>query len=149
MSFTKGILHQCVFSHPHLLFCSLSLCSERQIRRVVFELSATSTYICNEKKITKTPHVLFTRYPHLPCLQVSQKKDYYLPLEVCTLIPCERRYLSDEQIENLIKCTARSAPERQRDIQYWVRDYFFISLFSILFCFNVMQLKFACIPPVV
>ncbi|XP_020617491.1 protein argonaute-2-like isoform X2 [Orbicella faveolata] len=73
-------------------------------------------------KYFKDRYNLPLRYPHLPCLQVSQKKDYYLPLEVCTLIPCERRYLTDEQIENLIKSTARSAPERQRNIRHWARE---------------------------
>lgn len=60
------------------------------------------------------------RYPHLPCLQVGQQKDRYLPMEVCTVIPCQKRHLSDQQTATMIKSTARPAPERQQDIQYWV-----------------------------
>ena len=67
-----------------------------------------------------------TRYPHLPCLQVGQKMDRFLPLEVCTIIPCERRYLTEQQIANMIRSTARPAPERQRHIEYWVGLLFFV-----------------------
>ncbi|XP_068705532.1 protein argonaute-2-like isoform X1 [Montipora foliosa] len=61
-------------------------------------------------------------YPHLPCLKVGQKKDRYLPMEVCTIIPCQKRHLSEQQTANMIRSTARPAPERQRDIQYWVQE---------------------------
>ncbi|XP_068740587.1 protein argonaute-2-like isoform X2 [Montipora capricornis] len=57
------------------------------------------------------------KYPHLPCLQVGQKKDCYLPMEVCTIIPGQKRHLSEQQITNLIR-TSRPALERQRDIQW-------------------------------
>ena len=60
------------------------------------------------------------RYPHLPCLLTGKKKDYYLPLEVCTVVPSERRHLSEQQIERLIRSASRPAPERQKDTQFWV-----------------------------
>ena len=41
-------------------------------------------------------------------------------MEVCTIIPCLRKLLSEQQIANMIRSTARPAPERQRDIQHWV-----------------------------
>ena len=63
------------------------------------------------------------RYPHLPCLQVGQKKDRYLPMEVCTIIPGVRKHLSEQQTANMIRSTARPAPERQRDIEYWVGSF--------------------------
>ena len=92
--------------------------------------NAVSTYICKEKfkliskvkkkkKNRKTYSPNF-RYPHLPCLQVGQKQDCYLPLEVCTIIPCQKRHLSEQQTTNMIRSPARSAPERQQAIQNWV-----------------------------
>lgn len=62
------------------------------------------------------------RFSHLPCLQVGQKKDRYLPMEVCTIIPCQKRHLSEQQTANMIRSTARPAPERQRDIEHWARE---------------------------
>lgn len=95
-------------------------------------------------------NVVFTvfRYPHLPCLLAGKKKEYYLPMEVCTVVPCERRLLSEEQIENLIRSTARPATERQMDTQYWVCFNFspkFILLRStrtfFISNFQIMQLR--------
>ncbi|XP_067047269.1 protein argonaute-2-like isoform X2 [Acropora muricata] len=57
------------------------------------------------------------RYPHLPCLQVGQKKERFLPMEVCTIIPCRKRSFSKREISDMIRSTARPAPERQKDIQ--------------------------------
>ena len=51
---------------------------------------------------------------------MGQKRDRYLPMEVCTIIPCQKRHLSEQQTATMIRSTARPAPERQRDIQYWV-----------------------------
>ena len=63
------------------------------------------------------------RYAHLPCLKAGPKKDpRYLPMDVCTVIPCEKKHwqLTEEQTSNLIRNTARPAPERQQDIDEWV-----------------------------
>jgi len=60
------------------------------------------------------------RYAHLPCLLAGPKRDRYLPMEVCTVIPCQRKHLTEEQTANMIKNTARPAPERQKDIERWV-----------------------------
>ncbi|XP_074606176.1 protein argonaute-2-like isoform X1 [Acropora palmata] len=62
------------------------------------------------------------RYPHLPCLQVGQKRDRFLPMEVCTIIPCQKRHLSEQQTANMIRSTARPAPERQKNIQLWAQE---------------------------
>ncbi|XP_067047295.1 protein argonaute-2-like [Acropora muricata] len=61
------------------------------------------------------------RYPHLPCLQVGRKRDCYLPMEVCTTIPCQKRHLSEQQTSNMIRSTAHPEPERQKDIQLWAQ----------------------------
>ena len=79
-----------------------------------------------KRKLTELYQIV--RFPHLPCLQVGQKKDRYLPMEVCTIIPCQKRHLSEQQTANMIRSTARPAPERRQDIEYWVR-YFFLPLF--------------------
>jgi len=67
----------------------------------------------------KDRYQLSLRYPHLPCLQVGLEKAYYLPLEVCTIIPCQKRYLSKRQIAKMIRSTPWPwpAPERRKDIQ--------------------------------
>ncbi|KAL9962338.1 hypothetical protein ACROYT_G031432 [Oculina patagonica] len=73
-------------------------------------------------KYFKDRYNLPLRYPHLPCLQVGQNKDRYLPMEVCTIIPCHKRHLSEQQTANMIRSTARPAPERQQDIEYWAQE---------------------------
>ncbi|XP_020617506.1 protein argonaute-2-like isoform X1 [Orbicella faveolata] len=75
-----------------------------------------------EAEYFKNKYKLHLRYPHLPCLLAGQKRDRYLPLEVCTIIPCQKRHLSEEQTANMIRSTARPAPERQQDIQYWAQN---------------------------
>ncbi|XP_044181960.1 protein argonaute-2-like isoform X6 [Acropora millepora] len=60
------------------------------------------------------------RYPHLPCLQVRQEKYCFLPMEVCDVIPCQKRLLSKQQIANMIRSTVRPAPEQQEKIQLWL-----------------------------
>ncbi|CAH3143541.1 unnamed protein product, partial [Porites evermanni] len=62
------------------------------------------------------------RYFHLPCLQVGKNKDRYLPMEVCTIIPCEKRLLSEQQTAKMIRSTARPAPERRQNIVYWAQE---------------------------
>uniref|UniRef100_A0A0N5B1V8 Protein argonaute-1 n=1 Tax=Strongyloides papillosus TaxID=174720 RepID=A0A0N5B1V8_STREA len=64
------------------------------------------------------------KYPHLPCLQVGQEyKHTYLPIEVCEIVSGQRciKKLTDTQTSTMIKATARSAPEREREISNLVR----------------------------
>lgn len=90
------------------------------LKHSALKQSVSSIFLLIKKmKNTKT-FSLNLRYPHLPCLQVGQKKDRYLPMEVCTIIPCQKRHLSEEQTANMIRSTARPAPERQQAIQNWV-----------------------------
>ena len=60
------------------------------------------------------------RYAHLPCLTAGPKKDRYLPMDVCTVIPSPRKQLTEDQTSNMIRKTARPAPERQQNIDEWV-----------------------------
>ena len=64
------------------------------------------------------------RYPHLPCLQVGQEQKHtYLPLEVCNIVAGQRcmKKLTDMQTSTMIKATARSAPDREREINNLIR----------------------------
>ena len=79
-----------------------------------------------KRKLTELYQIV--RFPHLPCLQVGQKKDGYLPMEVCTIIPCVKRHLTEQQTANMIRSTAQPVPERRQDIEYWV-SYFSLLLF--------------------
>ena len=72
-------------------------------------------------EVCKQPRYEYlNRFPHLPCLQAGQKKDRLLPMEVCTLIPGAKRYLSELQTANMIKYTAVPAPQRKANIEKWV-----------------------------
>uniref|UniRef100_A0A7E4W4Z4 Protein argonaute-1 n=1 Tax=Panagrellus redivivus TaxID=6233 RepID=A0A7E4W4Z4_PANRE len=65
------------------------------------------------------------KYPHLPCLQVGQEQKHtYLPPEVCEIVSGQRciKKLTDTQTSTMIKATARSAPEREREISNLVRN---------------------------
>ncbi|XP_022810535.1 protein argonaute-2-like, partial [Stylophora pistillata] len=99
--------------------------SEKSADRMQFDVTDEGkgrTYKTTVGEYFKERYKLILRYPHLPCLQVGQKKDRYLPMEVCTIIPCHRKHLSEQQTANMIRSTARPAPERQRDIQHWVQE---------------------------
>ncbi|CEF69226.1 Protein argonaute-4 [Strongyloides ratti] len=67
---------------------------------------------------------LTLKYPHLPCLQVGQEhKHTYLPIEVCEIVSGQRciKKLTDTQTSTMIKATARSAPEREKEISNLVK----------------------------
>ena len=58
-------------------------------------------------------------FPFLPCLQVGQEQKHtYLPIEVCNVVAGQRciKKLTDSQTSTMIKATARSAPDREREI---------------------------------
>ena len=60
----------------------------------------------------------------MPCLQVGQEQKHtYLPIEVCNVVPGQRciKKLTDSQTSTMIKATARSAPDREREIADLVR----------------------------
>ncbi|XP_003380727.1 putative piwi domain protein [Trichinella spiralis] len=76
--------------------------------------------VCN---VTRRPAQTQT-YPQLPCLQVGlEQKHTYLPLEVCNLVPGQRciKKLTDTQTSSMIKATARSAPDREQEINELVK----------------------------
>jgi eukaryotic translation initiation factor 2C len=72
----------------------------------------------------KEKYNMTLKYPHLPCLQVGQEQKHtYLPPEVCEIVSGQRciKKLTDTQTSTMIKATARSAPEREREISNLVR----------------------------
>ena len=86
----------------------------------IHNLSFQKTLMIDEKNQLMGILLSLSRYPHLPCLQVGQEKDRFLPMEVCAIIPCQKRHLSNQQIANMIRSTAHPAPEQQGEIQLWV-----------------------------
>lgn len=68
-------------------------------------------------------------------LQVGQEQKHtYLPLELCRLLPGQRcmKKLTEQQTSTMIKSTARSAVDRQRDIEQLVIFFygeFFVQLY--------------------
>ena len=61
----------------------------------------------------------------MPCLQVGQEQKHtYLPLEVCNVVGGQRciKKLTDSQTSTMIKATARSAPDREKEISDLVKN---------------------------
>ncbi|XP_048590350.1 protein argonaute-2 [Nematostella vectensis] len=95
------------------------------------------------------------RYPHLPCLQVGQEQRHtYLPLEVCNIVPGQRcvKKLTDTQTSKMIRATARSAPDREREIRGLVKKANFdedayVKDFSISIGKNMVELQGRVLPP--
>ncbi|VDK54362.1 unnamed protein product [Anisakis simplex] len=82
------------------------------------------TIECTVTKYFFDKYRMQLKYPHLPCLQVGQEQKHtYLPPEVCNIVPGQRciKKLTDTQTSTMIKATARSAPEREREISNLVR----------------------------
>ena len=95
------------------------------------------------------------RFPHLPCLQVGQEhKNTYLPMEVCDIVAGQRcmKKLTDLQTSTMIKATARSAPDREREICNLMRraDYNndpFVQTFGINVSSRLMEIQGRILPP--
>lgn len=88
------------------------------------QLENGQTVECTVAKYFYDKYKMKLRYPHLPCLQVGQEhKHTYLPLEVCNIVAGQRciKKLTDTQTSTMIKATARSAPDREREINNLVK----------------------------
>lgn len=83
------------------------------------------------------------------CLQVGQEhKHTYLPLEVCNIVQGQRciKKLTDMQTSTMIKATARSAPDREREINNLIRkaDFNndpFVQEFGLNISNNLMEVR--------
>jgi len=67
----------------------------------------------------KDQYGITLRYPLLPCLQVGNpSKGCFLPMEVCNIVAGQRciKKLNERQTSDMIKCTARNANDRKKEI---------------------------------
>ena len=99
--------------------CNLT---RRSAQEQVFPLQLENgqTVECTVAKFFQEKYGIRLQYPGLPCLQVGQEhKHTYLPMEVCRIVAGQRclKKLTDMQTSTMIKATARSAPDREREIK--------------------------------
>ena len=95
-----------------------------QMQSFPLQLENGQTVECTVAKYFLDKYKMKLRFPHLPCLQVGQEhKHTYLPLEVCNIVQGQRciKKLTDTQTSTMIKATARSAPDREREITNLVK----------------------------
>ncbi|XP_067937270.1 protein argonaute-2-like [Watersipora subatra] len=88
------------------------------------QVDTGQTVECTVYKYFQERYNMRLHFPHLPCLQVGQEQKHtYLPLEVCCIVGGQRciKKLTDQQTSTMIKATARSAPDREREINNLVR----------------------------
>ncbi|CDW54120.1 Argonaute 1 isoform B [Trichuris trichiura] len=100
--------------------------TRRPAQTQTFPLQTESgqTVECTVAKYFMDKYRMKLKYPFLPCLQVGQEQKHtYLPLEVCNVVPGQRciKKLTDTQTSTMIKATARSAPDREHEINELVR----------------------------
>ncbi|XP_071810856.1 protein argonaute-2-like isoform X3 [Apostichopus japonicus] len=89
-----------------------------------WQMENGQTVECTVARYFRERHNKILQYPHLPCLQVGQEQRHtYLPLEVCNIVPGQRciKKLTDMQTSTMIKATARSAPDREKEINNLVK----------------------------
>lgn len=110
---------------------------------------------CTVAKYFLDKYRMKLRFPHLPCLQVGQEhKHTYLPLEVCHIVAGQRciKKLTDMQTSTMIKATARSAPDREREINNLVKRADFnndsyVQEFGLTISNSMMEVRGRVLPP--
>ncbi|XP_022116641.1 protein argonaute-2 isoform X2 [Pieris rapae] len=125
-----------------------------QMQSFPLQLENGQTVECTVAKYFLDKYKMKLRYPHLPCLQVGQEhKHTYLPLEVCNIVPGQRciKKLTDMQTSTMIKATARSAPDREREINNLVRRANFntdlyVKEFGLTISNNMMEVRGRVLP---
>ncbi|KAJ8910837.1 hypothetical protein NQ315_015572 [Exocentrus adspersus] len=126
-----------------------------QMQSFPLQLENGQTVECTVAKYFLDKYKMKLRYPHLPCLQVGQEhKHTYLPLEVCNIVAGQRciKKLTDMQTSTMIKATARSAPDREREINNLVRRADFnndeyVQEFGLTISNNMMEVRGRVLPP--
>ncbi|XP_068626253.1 protein argonaute-2 isoform X2 [Battus philenor] len=126
-----------------------------QMQSFPLQLDNGQTVECTVAKYFLDKYKMKLRFPHLPCLQVGQEhKHTYLPLEVCNIVPGQRciKKLTDMQTSTMIKATARSAPDREREINNLVRRANFntdlyVKEFGLTISNNMMEVRGRVLPP--
>ncbi|XP_052237159.1 protein argonaute-2-like isoform X2 [Dreissena polymorpha] len=95
-----------------------------QTQSFPLQLESGQTVECTVARYFLERYKMKLQHPHLPCLQVGQEQKHtYLPLEVCNVVGGQRciKKLTDNQTSTMIKATARSAPDREKEINNLVR----------------------------
>ena len=126
-----------------------------QMQSFPLQLENGQTVECTVAKYFLDKYKMKLRYPHLPCLQVGQEhKHTYLPLEVCNIVQGQRciKKLTDMQTSTMIKATARSAPDREREINNLVRRADFnndpyVQEFGLNISHSLMEVRGRVLPP--
>lgn len=126
-----------------------------QLQSFPLQLDNGQTVECTVAKYFLDKYKMKLRYPHLPCLQVGQEhKHTYLPLEVCNIVAGQRciKKLTDMQTSTMIKATARSAPDREREINNLVNKADFnndpyVKEFGLSISNLMMEVKGRVLPP--
>uniref|UniRef100_A0A6A7FRX8 Protein argonaute-1 n=1 Tax=Hirondellea gigas TaxID=1518452 RepID=A0A6A7FRX8_9CRUS len=126
-----------------------------QMQSFPLQLENGQTVECTVAKYFLDKYRMRLRYPHLPCLQVGQEhKHTYLPLEVCNIVAGQRciKKLTDMQTSTMIKATARSAPDREREINNLVRKADFnndpyMKEFGLTISTAMMEVRGRVLPP--
>eukprot|EP00093_Oithona_nana_P005525 05525.XXX_82924_79887_1 [CDS] Oithona nana genome sequencing. len=126
-----------------------------QMQSFPLQLENGQTVECTVAKYFLDKYKMKLRFPHLPCLQVGQEhKHTYLPLEVCNIVQGQRcvKKLTDMQTSTMIKATARSAPDREREINNLIRKADFnndpyVKEFGLNISTNLMEVRGRVLPP--
>ncbi|EDV37961.1 uncharacterized protein Dana_GF11153, isoform A [Drosophila ananassae] len=126
-----------------------------QMQSFPLQLENGQTVECTVAKYFLDKYRMKLRYPHLPCLQVGQEhKHTYLPLEVCHIVAGQRciKKLTDMQTSTMIKATARSAPDREREINNLVKRADFnndsyVQEFGLTISNSMMEVRGRVLPP--
>jgi len=95
-----------------------------QTQSFPLQLNTGQTIECTVARYFMEKYKMKLQHPHLPCLQVGQEQKHtYLPLEVCNIVGGQRciKKLTDMQTSTMIKATARSAPDREKEINSLIR----------------------------
>lgn len=126
-----------------------------QMQSFPLQLDNGQTVECTVAKYFLDKYKMKLRYSHLPCLQVGQEhKHTYLPLEVCNIVQGQRciKKLTDMQTSTMIKATARSAPDREKEINNLIRKADFnndqyVQEFGLNISHNLMEVRGRVLPP--
>ncbi|XP_062567252.1 protein argonaute-2-like isoform X5 [Saccostrea cucullata] len=126
-----------------------------QTQSFPLQLDSGQTVECTVARYFLERYKMKLQYPHLPCLQVGQEQKHtYLPLEVCNVVGGQRciKKLTDMQTSTMIKATARSAPDREREINNLVQKADFnkdpyLQTFGINVSYQMSDVRGRVLPP--
>ncbi|KAK6167315.1 hypothetical protein SNE40_021377 [Patella caerulea] len=126
-----------------------------QTQSFPLQLDSGQTVECTVARYFLERYKIKLQYPHFPCLQVGQEQKHtYLPLEVCNIVGGQRciKKLTDMQTSTMIKATARSAPDREKEINNLVtkadfnHDHY-LQTFGISVSYDMTEVKGRVLTP--